>query len=145
MLALPPAYAPRSANEIRLRTLVGAAECLLRGITTVQDMVRLHPFSTEHFDIVLDAYEEIGLRAVVAPHFNDLPSSNSAAFWDEEVPQDQEWRLSGGTSAFPKGADVGLIRETVVPRLNGRGSCAWDWAPRHPSAARARCSKRQRH
>ena len=95
MLALPPAFVPRDAGEIRVRTLIGAAECLLRGITTVQDMVRLHPYAAEHFDIVLKAYEEIGLRAVVAPHYNDLSGTNSAAFWDEELPVNERWRLSG--------------------------------------------------
>src|SRR5262245_10227690 len=53
ILALPPAFPPRTSGELRVRTLIGAAECLLRGITTVQDMVRLHPYSLEHFDIVL--------------------------------------------------------------------------------------------
>jgi 5-methylthioadenosine/S-adenosylhomocysteine deaminase len=138
LLALPPAYAPRSAHEVRVRTLVGAAECLLRGITTVQDMVRLHPFSAEHFDVVLDAYDEIGLRAVVAPHFNDLPWTNSAAFWDEELPQDQAWRLSGGAATFPKDVDIaGLIRETVVPRLNRHERVRLGLGPSAPE----RCSR----
>ena len=129
VLALPPAFPPRQAGEIRVRTLIGAAECLLRGITTVQDMVRLHPFSVEHFDIVLDAYEEIGLRAVVAPHFNDLASTNSAAFWDEEVPASEWWRLSGGLPTFPKDVVLAdLIRDTVVPRLGRAGIVQpWSW------------------
>ena len=137
ILALPPAFPPRSAREIRVRTLIGAAECLLRGITTVQDMVRLHPYSPEHFDIVLDAYEEIGLRAVVAPHFNDLASANSAAFWDEEMPASELWRLAPGIPTFAKGADIiGLIRATVVPRLKGQGLVRLALGPSAPE----RCS-----
>lgn len=121
VLALPPAFPPRSPAELRVRTLIGAAECLLRGITTVQDMVRLHPFSADHFDLVLDAYEAIGIRAVVAPHFNDLPSTNSAAFWDEEVPSTEWWRLSGSVATFPKNVKLAdIIRDTVQPRLGGR-------------------------
>jgi len=137
ILALPPAFPPRSAGEIRVRTLIGAAECLLRGITTVQDMVRLHPYSAEHFDIVMAAYEEIGLRAVVAPHFNDLPSSNSAAFWDEELPASEMWRLAGRVSTFPKDADIiGLIRDTIVPRLKRQGIVRLGLGPSAPE----RCS-----
>ena len=137
ILALPPAFPPRSADEIRIRTLVGAAECLLRGITAVQDMVRLHPYSPEHFDIVLAAYEEIGLRAVVAPHFNDLASANSAAFWDEELPASELWRLAPSVPTFAKGADIiGLIRDTVVPRLKGRGLTRLALGPSAPE----RCS-----
>jgi guanine deaminase len=139
VLALPPAYAPRSAAEVRVRTLVGAAECLLRGITTVQDMVRLHPYSAEHFDVVLAAYEEIGLRAVVAPHYNDLAGTNSAAFWDEELPADQRWRLSGSVATFPKDADIiGLIRDTIVPRAKVRGLVRLGLGPSAPE----RCSQR---
>jgi len=139
ILALPPSYPPRSAAEIRVRTLVGAAECLLRGITTVQDMVRLHPYSAEHFDVVLEAYEEIGLRAVVAPHYNDLAGTNSAAFWDEELPADQRWRLAGPVATFAKDADIiGLIRDTVVPCLKRRGLVRLGLGPSAPE----RCSMR---
>ena len=62
--ALPPQYPRRGAEEIRARTLLGAAECLLAGITTVQDMLTLFPFDEASLDVVLDAYEEIGLRCV---------------------------------------------------------------------------------
>jgi guanine deaminase len=139
VLALPAAYAPRSAAEIRVRTLVGAAECLLRGITTVQDMVRLHPYSAEHFDVVLDAYQEIGLRALVVPHYNDMAGTNSAAFWDEELPADQRWRLAGSVATFPKDVDiVALIRDTVVPRIGRRGIVRLGLGPSAPE----RCSPR---
>lgn len=138
VLALPPAFPPRSAREIRIRTLVGAAECLLRGITTVQDMVRLHPFSPDFFDVVLAAYEEIGLRAVVAPHFNDLSATNSAAFWDEEVPASEWWRLSGGLPTFPKDIPlIDIIRDTVMPRLKRDGIVTLGLGPSAPE----RCSR----
>ena len=138
-LALPPAFAPRSAAEIRVRTLVGAAECLLRGITCVQDMVRLHPYAAEHFDVVLKAYQEIGIRAVVAPHYNDLAGTNSAAFWDEEIPAEQQWRLSGPAATFAKDADImGLIRDTVLPRAKSAGIVRLGLGPSAPE----RCSEK---
>jgi 5-methylthioadenosine/S-adenosylhomocysteine deaminase len=89
--------------------------------------------------VVLDAYEEIGLRAVVAPHFNDLAGSNSAAFWDEELPADQRWRLSGNVATFPKGSDImGLIRDTIVPRVKRHGLVRLGLGPSAPE----RCSQR---
>ena len=138
VLALPPAFPPRSAREVRIRTLIGAAECLLRGITTVQDMVRLHPFSPDTFDVVVQAYEDIGLRAVIAPHFNDLSATNSAAFWDEEVPSSEWWRLSGGVPTFPKDVPlIDIIRDAVLPRLTQNGLVTLGLGPSAPE----RCSR----
>src|ERR1051326_4769502 len=39
MKALPPSYPKRSREEIKVRALLGAWECLRGGITTIQDMV----------------------------------------------------------------------------------------------------------
>ena len=64
LLALPPQYPKRSREEVKARTLLGALECLRSGMTTVQDMVTLYPFDPEHLDAVIEAYEEIGIRAV---------------------------------------------------------------------------------
>ena len=38
LYALPPQYPPRSVEEVRARTLLGALECLRSGMTTIQDM-----------------------------------------------------------------------------------------------------------
>src|SRR5665647_3561553 len=35
--ALPPSFPPRTVEEVRVRTVLGALECLRGGITTVQD------------------------------------------------------------------------------------------------------------
>src|SRR3954470_20466305 len=45
----------RSKEEVRARTLVGALECLRCGITTVQDMLGLSPFSHDYADVVIEA------------------------------------------------------------------------------------------
>ena len=60
--ALPRNYPPRSAAEIRARTLLGAAECIRSGITTVQDMVTLFPMTPEQVEAAHSAYAESGLR-----------------------------------------------------------------------------------
>src|SRR5690606_4960503 len=43
--ALPRFFPPRSDQELRLRTLIGAGECLRSGITAVQDMLSLWPLT----------------------------------------------------------------------------------------------------
>jgi cytosine/adenosine deaminase-related metal-dependent hydrolase len=63
----------RSKEEVRLRTLVGALECLRCGITTVQDMLGLSPLDDEYTDVVVAAYREAGIRVVFSPMVWDIP------------------------------------------------------------------------
>ena len=56
----PSNYGPRSLEEVRLRTLIGAAEQLRNGITTVQDFLTVVPRDEAMLDTVLSAYEEAG-------------------------------------------------------------------------------------
>jgi len=60
-----PGGRPVSARETRLRTLLGAAECLLSGITTIQDMVGSGPGAEEQVETIKQAYDEIGIRCVL--------------------------------------------------------------------------------
>ena len=62
----PANYGPRALEEVRLRTLVGAAEQLRNGITTIQDFLTLVPQDEALVDTVLSAYEEAGVRVVFA-------------------------------------------------------------------------------
>jgi guanine deaminase len=96
MKALPPSYPKRSREEIKVRALVGAWECLRGGITTIQDMVTLAPWDADHLEAVLEAYEEIGIRAVVALQFADIPGVSSIPYWDELVPKHYQASLSAG-------------------------------------------------
>jgi 5-methylthioadenosine/S-adenosylhomocysteine deaminase len=68
-----PMGANRSKEELRARTLVGAAESIHCGITCVQDMLGLVPLDDESTDVVIDAYREIGLRVVFSPMVWDVP------------------------------------------------------------------------
>ena len=63
----------RSKDEVRVRTLVGALECLRCGITTVQDMLGLAPLDDEQTDVVIAAYREAGIRVVFSPMVWDIP------------------------------------------------------------------------
>lgn len=120
LLALPPSYPRRPREELRVRTLLGAIECLRGGITTVQDMNRLHPFDEDDLDLVLDCYRQAGIRCVFAPHFSELPPTETVPFLAEEVPADDLWRLSGGVSLVPRGTDALDRIEAAIRARQGR-------------------------
>ena len=64
-LAILPPSRPLSTREVRLRTLLGAIDCLRNGITTVQDMLGCAPGSEEHVRAAIAAYDEVGIRCVL--------------------------------------------------------------------------------
>src|SRR6478672_11030033 len=65
-LAILPPTRLLSAREVRLRTLLGAIECLRNGITTVQDMVGCAPGAEQHVETIIAAYQEVGIRCVLS-------------------------------------------------------------------------------
>ncbi len=137
LLALPPSYPRRPRAELRLRTLLGAAECLLGGITTVQDMNRLHPFDEDDLDLVLDCYRQVGLRVVYAPHFSEVPPTESIPHLADCVPEAERWRLSGGVSLFPRGADpLARIEAAIVARRDDAGLVTFALGPSAPERVR---------
>lgn len=115
--AMPPAYPRRSKQELRLRTLVGAVECLKAGITTIQDMTTLVPFDEDDLDVVLDAYAEVGIRCVFAPQFANVSRVRTRVFYDELIPAEERWRLASGTRQFVEGVDIAdRLRDAIAPR-----------------------------
>lgn len=83
----PAAYGSRSRKELRVRTLIGAAEALRNGITTVQDMLTLVPCDEECLDTILAAYEEIGIRVVFSIQTRDRGALDFAPFAAADVPE----------------------------------------------------------
>ncbi|MGE0745884.1 MAG: amidohydrolase family protein [Rhodospirillales bacterium] len=136
LLALPPAYKKRSRAEIRARTLVGALECLRSGMTTVQDMVTLYPFDPEHLSAVVEAYEQIGVRAVVALQYGDRRGIDTIPFWREVFPPELHKHLT--TAAEPDaGIDqLGHFVDTYVGKELAGGRITWALGPSAPE----RCS-----
>ena len=115
--AMPPAYPRRDKRELRLRTLVGAVECLRAGITTVQDMTTLIPFDEEDVDVILDAYSEVGIRCVFAPQFANVSRAKTRVHYEELIPAEELWRLSSGVRQFPLESDlVAAIGEVIRSR-----------------------------
>ncbi len=137
MKALPPSYPKRSREEIKLRALLGAWECLRGGITTIQDMVTLAPWDPDHLDALLEAYDEIGIRAVVALQFADLPGIDSTPFWAESVPKEFHQVLSGAIEPS-KGVDLfGVVEEAYRSRKGRHPRITWGLGPSGPE----RCSR----
>ena len=83
-----PAYlGPRSAREVRLRTLIGAIDCIRHGVTTVQDMNSLVPMDEPTLDAALAAYAEAGLRVVFSIAVRDVAALDIAPFLPAEAPE----------------------------------------------------------
>lgn len=100
--ALPPQYPKRSREEVRARTLLGAAECIHAGMTTIQDMLSLSPFDEEHLDAVMDAYDDIGIRTVLSLRMADQNSLDRIPFWRDVVPKEYQHYLGATDSARPR-------------------------------------------
>ena len=91
----PANYGPRTLEEVRLRTLIGAAEQLRNGITTVQDFLTLVPQDEAMVDTVLSAYEEAGIRVVFAIAARDRAALDIAPFIPKDLPEAIRKRIAG--------------------------------------------------
>ncbi len=138
LLALPPAYPKRSRAEIRARTLLGALECLRSGMTTVQDMVTLYPFDPDHLAAVVEAYREIGIRAVIALQYADRRGIDTIPFWREVFPPELHPHLSTAAEPDQRYDQLGHFVGTYLDGDAGAGTSRIGWAL-GPSAPE-RCS-----
>ncbi len=91
----PASYGPRTLEEVRLRTLIGAAEQLRNGITTIQDFLTLVPQDETLVDTVLSAYEEAGVRVVFAIAARDRAALDIAPFIPKDLPEAILKRIAG--------------------------------------------------
>jgi cytosine/adenosine deaminase-related metal-dependent hydrolase len=63
-------------EEIRLAVLSGAVQMLNQGVTAVVDHFRQTPLSVKAFESARSAYEQVGIRALLAPMFRDRLGSD---------------------------------------------------------------------
>ncbi len=136
LLALPPQYPKRSREEIKARTLLGALECLRSGMTTVQDMVTLYPFDPEHLSAVVEAYEEIGIRAVIALQYGDIKGIDTIPFWREVFPAELHGQLSTAAEPDPGFDQLAYFVETYLENDATGDRISWALGPSAPE----RCS-----
>jgi guanine deaminase len=135
LYALPPQYPPRSVEEVRARTLLGALECLRSGMTTIQDMLTLYPFEDRHLDAVMQAYDEIGIRVVFSLQYADRKGLETIPYWSEIFPKELHSLLS--TAAEPeKQVDLLGHFETTCLKAPPRARRHWALGPSAPE----RCS-----
>jgi cytosine/adenosine deaminase-related metal-dependent hydrolase len=129
-----PAYwGRRSKQELRIRTLLGAMECLKAGITTIQDMNSLVPQDEETLDTILAAYAEVGIRVVFSIALRDLPDLDIAPFLPPDLPAEVA-AIVGGKPGDPA-ADLAFVAaqlrrlHPLPPRLH------WALSPSGPQRA----------
>src|SRR3954451_17537103 len=124
-----PGYlGPRSRQELRARTLMTALDCLRGGITTVQDMCSLVPFSEDALDVILDAYAEVGIRVVFSAAVRDVTPLDIAPFL-QDVPDDVLRAIEG--SAPPAADQLDFVRAQLA-RRPGEGLFSWALSPSGP-------------
>ena len=131
----PANYGPRSLEEVRLRTLAGAAESLRNGITTIQDFLTVVPQDEAMVDTVLSAYEEAGVRVVFAIASRDRAALDIAPFIPKDLPEAIRKRIAG--SDRNASDELGFIA-SQIKRLGLRPTPRQTWALA-PSAPQ-RCS-----
>jgi cytosine/adenosine deaminase-related metal-dependent hydrolase len=136
MHANPSNYGPRSLEEVRLRTLVGAAESLRNGITTIQDFLTLVPPDEAVVDTVLSAYDEAGIRVVFAIAARDRAALDIAPFMPADLPEPIRARIAGSDR---KAKDELDFIAAQIKRLGLRPTPRQTWALA-PSAPQ-RCSR----
>jgi cytosine/adenosine deaminase-related metal-dependent hydrolase len=109
----------RTMRHVRIGALVHAVEMLKRGITGVVDHFRGGPVpSVEAVSTVFQAYDDIGMRAAVAPMFEDKRYVDSMPIDQERLPQPvrERWRQA----KTPAPEDYFAMMEEVAATWRGR-------------------------
>jgi 5-methylthioadenosine/S-adenosylhomocysteine deaminase len=103
----PPDPIPYTARQVYLRTMLGAIEAMRTGTTTLVDDVNISPILIpEHVEAVFQAYEDSGMRALVAPSMFDQPF-----FMILNVAVGGDWPgYPDGTTQFPQQMRVDYVR-----------------------------------
>lgn len=126
----------RSPEEIRLRTLLGAVECLRNGITTVQDMSILVPYDEALVDAILEAYETVGIRTVFSVSIRDLSDAATIPYVRELFAPELQKMLGDRNDSAREVVD--FARAQLMRHNRKDGTLHWALSPSAPH----RCSPR---
>ena len=125
-----PMVAHRSKEEVRIRTLVGALECIRNGITTIQDMNVIVPFDEDYVDVVLDAYAEAGIRVIYSLSVRDLSNVASVPFLRDMLPPEIQ-ELAGNRDEDGREL-ISFIEAQIRRRASPGGRLQWALSPSAP-------------
>lgn len=116
---------PWTPRQVYLRTMIGAIEAMRSGTTTLIDDLNVGPVLDETLvDAVFQAYEDIGIRALVGPSLFDRPFYRAMPYVEEELPPDLLTSLDG-IKGTPASEVLSFVRELA--------------GERHPSGNRVAC------
>lgn len=120
-----------------MRTLLGAIDCLRGGITTVQDMATIYPFSEDAVRTILDAYAEVGIRCVFAMQVVDITGLDTLPFWKECVPAEFHKGVKVTVEPFA-GVELPRLLEEVYRKFKDHHPrISWSLGPSTPE----RCTR----
>lgn len=117
----PLAGRPESPELCRLRTLLGAAEMLKLGITSVHDDAFFNPVPTpETIDAVMQAYADSGIRANVSLDQPNVVEFDKYPFLKDILPADLRHHMQSA----PRQSDAELISlyNEFISRWHGAAS-----------------------
>ncbi len=105
---------PLTPRQVYLRTLIGAIESLRTGCTTVvDDMAVGAAIDRERIDAALQAYDDVGIRALVGFAMMDKPIIDNFPFVEECVPPALAAELRGGKR--PSGDEYLALVRALAP------------------------------
>jgi len=125
----PASYSGVGPDDVGLRTLLGTADCLANGITTLQDMVTVTGDAAAQLDSITGAYEASGIRVSLGLQIADRPAAETVPGWDA---------IGGAAGArLRQPVDVTALRaliEAAFERAPQEG-LTWALAPSAPQRA----------
>jgi 5-methylthioadenosine/S-adenosylhomocysteine deaminase len=124
----------RSPEEVLLRTTLGAIECALNGITTIQDFLNLAPYDPELLDAVISAYRSVGVRVILGITVRDKSQLDTILWADEMIPREQHAIV--GTQASNGISQLAFIAGQMKRHGDYHGQLIWAVNPSAPQ----RCS-----
>ena len=124
----------RALDEVKLRTQLGAVECVRNGITTIQDFANLSPFKPEYVDAIVEGYESVGVRVVLSITVRDKSQLDTILWADSMVPR--EHHATVGTQAGNGAAQLEFLGRQIDRIGDKDGRLVWAISPSAPQ----RCS-----
>jgi len=123
---------PVTAEQVYLRTMIGAIQALRTGTTTIVDDLNVSPhLDRTHVEAAFRAYEDIGIRAYVGMTLFDRPFFRGVPFVEDHFPRDLLEELDGVKST-PAEEILAFAETLAVDRHPSRNRVAYICAPSAP-------------